>query len=135
MPYKGTTVQEQMAKILNDYTADAIEEADKAIKSTADDAADKLQNESPKGKTGDYAKGWAVKQLEKGRRSGIFSKTGVYIDYNKTDWHLTHLLENGHIIRNAKGTYGRTRPNPHIAPVEDWAADEVTSAIKRKLST
>ena len=131
MGYKGT-VGEQMAKILNDYTSEAIEAADKAIKSTASDAADKLQNESPK-KTGDYAKGWDVKQLERPKRSGIFSKTGVYVDYNKTDWHLTHLLEKGHVIRNAKGTYGRTRPNPHIAPVEDWAADEVVSAIKRKI--
>ena len=133
MAYKGT-VQEQMAKILNDYTSEAIRESDTAIKGVAGEAADKLQNESPK-KTGDYAKGWVCETLAKGKFNGIFSKTGQYIDRNKTDWHLTHLLENGHVVRNAKGTYGRTRPIPHIAPVEDWAADEVESAIKRKLST
>lgn len=132
MGYKGT-VGEQMAKLLNDYTPEAIKAADKAIKSVADDAADKLQNESPKGKTGDYAKGWTCETLAKGKFVGIRSQTGQYVVRNKTDWHLTHLLEKGHVIRNAKGTYGRTRPNPHIAPVEDWAADEVVSAIKRKI--
>lgn len=130
MPYK--TVEAQMEKILNAYTKEIVQVSDKAFQSVAKDSGQKLKNESPK-KTGDYAKGWAVKTLERPRLSGIFSRPGSYVVYNRTDWHLTHLLEHGHIVRNAKGTYGRTRPIEHIAPVEDWAAEELPSAIKRKI--
>ena len=34
---------------------------------------------------------------------------------------------------HAKGEYGRTRPIPHIAPVEEWAISETPTEIKRKL--
>lgn len=134
--YKGT-VSEQMQRLLDEYTEEAIEASDKAIKGVADEAADKLRDTSPrrtKGKTaGDYAKGWAVTVLKKGKFKGIFARTGQYVVHNKTNYHLTHLLEYGHLIVNAKGTYGRTRPIEHIAPVEDWAADEVVSAIKKEI--
>lgn len=134
--YKGT-VQEQMKKLLDEYTEEAIEASDEAIKSVADEAADKLRNTSPrrtKGKTaGDYAKGWAVKTLKKGKYIGIFASTGEYVVHNRTNYHLTHLLEKGHEIVNAKGSYGHTRPIEHIAPVEEWAEGEVISAIKRKI--
>lgn len=135
--YKGT-VQEQMQRLLDEYTEEAIEASDKAIKGVADEAADKLRNTSPrrtKGKTaGDYAKGWRVTVLKKGKFKGIFARTGQYVVHNKTNYHLTHLLERGHEVVNAKGPTGkRTRAIEHIAPVEKWAEGEVDSAIKRKL--
>ena len=45
--------------------------------------------------------------------------------------HSQYITRN--IIRNAKGEYGRTRPIPHIAPVEEWAISETPTEIKRKL--
>ena len=130
--YKGT-VQEQMTKILNDYTEDAIRESDGVLQSVASEAVQKLKNTSPK-RTGDYAKGWRVSTRKKGKYIGIFAHTGEYVVHNSTEYRLTHLLENGHMIVNASGVYGRTRPQKHIAPVEEWAADELPNKIKEKLS-
>jgi hypothetical protein len=49
--------------------------------------------------------------------------------YNRTMPGLTHLLENGHVIRNKKGDYGRTSGKKHIKPVEEWAVDELPRRI------
>lgn len=62
--------------------------------------------------TGAYAKSWTWKMVEE--------KLGEYgVVYNKEHYRLTHLLEHGHVIRNAYGTYGRTAPRPHIKPEFD----------------
>lgn len=41
---------------------------------------------------------------------------------------LTHLLENGHMIVNKKGSYGRTSGIKHIAPVNDEEQDTFLNA-------
>lgn len=116
----------QMADILDSYSTDVRRAASNAQDKIAKEAVQKLRNTSPK-KTGDYAKGWAVKR-EKGR-NGI----PVVTVHNKTDYQLTHLLENGHVIRNAKGEYGRYTGVKHIAPVEEWAQSELPAEIEREL--
>lgn len=93
----------------------------------AKEAASRLQNTSPK-KTGKYAKSWKVK-TQRGS-AGI----DEVIVYNKDHYQLTHLLENGHVIKNAKGEYGRTSPKKHIGPVNDWACDELPKEIERELT-
>lgn len=116
---KGVAVQ--LEDLLNEYNQTVQDATDKSIKAAAREAVQRLRNGSPK-KTGDYAKGWATKK----------TREGVVV-YNKTDWQLTHLLENGHVIRNKKGTYGRAPAHPHIAPVEAWAANDLPNRIKREL--
>lgn len=105
---------------------EVVRATNKAEATVAKEAASKLKNTSPK-KTGKYARGWTVKK-DKGT-AGI----ETYIVHNKTNYQLTHLLERGHVIRNKKGTYGRTSPQIHIAPVEEWAVDEVVKEIEREL--
>ena len=131
MPYKGT-VQEQMSRIIRQYTKSVVQESDDAFRSVAKESAQKLRNTSPK-KKGDYAKGWAVKTIKKGKLTGVFASTGEYVVYNRTDWHLTHLLEKGHDVVNAKGRVGYAPPHIHIAPVERWVLEELPRVIKRKL--
>lgn len=121
-----SSITVQMDKILDSYSREVQEATNKAIDSVAKDAASKLRDTSPR-KTGDYAKGWKVKK-ERGR-DGIQTVTV----HNKTNYQLTHLLENGHVVRNKKGTYGRTRPIKHIAPVEEWAVDELPREIEERL--
>ena len=120
------TVSSQMSTILENYEGDVKKAWNSAVNKTGRESVNKLKNTSPK-KTGSYARGWAVKRVK--ARGGL---TDVIV-HNKTDYQLTHLLENGHVIRNKKGTYGRTNGIKHIAPVEEWANDELPNEIERKL--
>lgn len=122
----GFTVQKQMEDILNSYSKDVKDATNKAIEKTARGSVRKLKDTSPK-KTGDYAKGWATKKERS--RDGIYTVTV----HNKTDYQLTHLLENGHVVKNKKGVYGRTNGIKHIAPVEQWASSELPLEIEREL--
>ena len=122
-----SSVTVQMERILDSYSREVQEATNKAIDSVAKEAASKLRNTSPR-KTGDYAKGWKIKK-ERGK-DGLQTVTV----HNRTNYQLTHLLENGHVERKKKGTYGRTRPIKHIAPVEEWAVDELPREIEERLN-
>lgn len=119
---KTGSVSIQMEDLLESIEKDVQEALKKDIQSVAKESARKLKNTSPR-KTGDYAKGWTVKKLGE----------SDFVVHNKTDYQLTHLLENGHVIKNKKGTYGRTNGIKHIAPVEEWAADELPRRIMEDL--
>ena len=108
----------QMAEILDAVDKEVQQSARKNIDGVAKEAVQKLKNTSPV-KTGSYAKGWGTKKQ---------GEADVVV-YNRTDASLTHLLENGHVIRNKKGTYGRTHGIKHIKPVEEWAVDELPRRI------
>ena len=115
---KSGSVSVQMKELLDTVNNDVKEATKRNIDAVSKEAVQKLKNTSPR-KTGSYAKGWGVK------RQGEMD----VIVYNRTDAPLTHLLENGHVIRNKKGTYGRTSGIKHIAPVEEWASDELPRRI------
>lgn len=114
---KTESVSAQMKELLDEINEDVRQSTKSNINTVAKESAQKLKNTSPR-KTGSYAKGWAVKK-----------EGDDAIVYNRTDYQLTHLLENGHVIRNKKGTYGRTNGIKHIAPVEQWAIDELPRRI------
>ena len=124
---KTENVEIQMAEILDEVQKGAEEALSKGIDNVSKESVQKLRNTSPRrtsGKNaGRYAKGWTVKK----------NRDGDVVVHNKTDYQLTHLLENGHVIRNKKGTYGRTHGIKHIAPVEEWAADELPRRVMEDL--
>ena len=110
-------------KILDQYSGDVFEAMAEVVPEVAKESAKKLKQESPKGKSGKYAKGWTSK-AEKGRMTTtatIYGKTGTY--------QLAHLLEHGHATRNG----GRTKPIVHIKPVEEWATEEVISRTAERI--
>ena len=115
---KTESVTAQVTELLDEINKDIERSAKTNIQTVAKESVQKLRNTSPR-KTGSYAKGWGVK------REGDMD----VIVHNRTDYQLTHLLENGHVIRNKKGTYGRTPGTKHIAPVEEWAVDELPRRI------
>ena len=115
---KTESVTAQMTELLDEINRDVQESVKKSIDSVSKEAVQKLRNTSPI-KTGSYAKGWSKKKQ---------SDVDVVV-YNRTNAPLTHLLENGHVIKNKKGTYGRTPGIKHIAPVEEWAVDELPRRI------
>lgn len=115
---KTESVTAQMTELLDEIDKDIEQSAKTNIQVVAKESVVKLRNTSPV-KTGSYAKGWGTK------KQGDMD----VIVHNRTDYQLTHLLENGHVIRNKKGTYGRTRGIKHIEPVEEWAVDELPRRI------
>ena len=123
---KTSSVQIQMAEIL-----DTVSENVKGVYETdslevAKEVVQKLKNTSPKGSPHKrkYAEGWRVSKKDK----------ADLVVHNATNYQLTHLLENSHLVVNKKGTYGRTHPEKHIAPAEEWAADELPRKIMEDLN-
>lgn len=108
-------ILKEVAKEQEDQFAEAVDKA------TAKAVKDIKQN-APKDH-GDYRAGWRRRKL---------SKTN-YVIYNETKPQLTHLLEKSHLIRNANGTWGRSKPQPHIAPAEEQAVQEILEACSKPL--
>lgn len=123
---KTESVEIQMKKLLDQVDKDVQKAMDEGMKQVAKESVVELKSKSPSG-PGGYANGWAVKQID---------KNGLVV-HNSKHYQLTHLLENSHVIRNAKGTYGRTSPGHgqivHIAPVEEWASNELPRRIMEKI--
>lgn len=115
---KTESVTAQMNELLDEVNKDVKNSAKRNIDRVSKESVQKLKNTSPV-KTGSYAKGWGTKRM---------GEMDVIV-HNRTDYQLTHLLENGHVIRNKKGTYGRTHGIKHIKPVEEWAVDELPRRI------
>lgn len=107
----GFTISDDITRIVEQYGHQAREAVEKAVKKTGRETAKELKNTSPR-KTGAYASSWTTRTSRSGGRL-----TSVTV-YNKDHYRLTHLLENGHVIKNGVGTYGRTRAIKHIAPAE-----------------
>ena len=115
---KTESVTAQMKELMDQVDKDVKNSAKRNIDKVSKESVQKLKNTSPV-KTGSYAKGWGTKKQ---------GEMDVIV-HNRTDYQLTHLLENGHVIKNKKGTYGRTHGIKHIAPVEEWAVDELPRRI------
>ena len=77
-----------------------------------------IQQGSPRGSSGDYRKGWRVKQLNQNTVVSRIIHQGVVPG-------LPHLLEHGHAARGGK----RVRAIPHIAPVVERELDDMQNDI------
>lgn len=115
------SVSLQMEAIIEEYTDKVNEVLKRATEQVSTDTVERLQSKSPR-KSGEYAAGWTKKTTAKNE----------VVVYN-THYQLTHLLENGHVIRNKKGTYGRTSGKKHIKPAENWANREFQRKIEEGL--
>ena len=108
-------------KELGTYSNELAERVNKTSKKYANKLRRELEETSPE-KTGDYKKGWRVRQVYK---SHTLSQ---YVVHNATDYQLTHLLEFGHAI---KGGTQRVKPIPHIAPAEEKIVSEFLNEIDK----
>lgn len=118
-----TSLSDQMTAILNDVSNGAEEALDTGLKSVQKSTPAKLKERSPK-KSGEYASGWRAKKLDK----------GAVVVYNAKQPGLTHLLENGHMIVNKKGSYGRYNGVKHIAPVDQEEQQAFFDAVMDALN-
>ena len=122
------SITDQMEKILAEYTKEVKRATNNSIDVVAKQVVSKLKSKTWKKKVGrNYSAGWRLKR-ERGS-NGI----NDVIVYNATNPQLTHLLENGHDVVNAKGKVGRAPAYPHIGPAEEWASNELPLEIKKEL--
>lgn len=115
------SIEVQLTEILDDYVDKVGDVVEKSEKKTARDCVQELKNTSPK-QTGDYASGWSSKKVGKDM-----------VVYNRKMPGLTHLLENGHVIKNKIGTFGRAPAHPHIGDAAKKASQEFEENIRRGL--
>lgn len=100
---------------------------DKIMDRTAKRCANHLTATSPEGlRTGrKYKYGWTI-------RKGKQTNNETFIEvWNKTDWQLTWLLENGHIIANKKGGVGWASAKPHIQMAIDYVRPQFISEMEQ----
>ena len=112
---------EALDGILKEYQENVTMGMTDLVKKTAKLGADAIRQSAP-GRTGEYAKGWTSK-LEEGR---LASKATIH---NRTRYQLAHLLEKGHEIGNGYGYFDRTKPIPHIQPVEDEIVRQMLKGV------
>lgn len=119
----STDISQAIMSELQVYTNELAERVNKSAEECAKELCSTLKKTSPK-KTGDYKKGWKVRQVYKNQAVSQF------VVYNATDYQLTHLLEYGHAI---KGGTKRIKAIPHIAPAEEAVVKEFTARIEKDI--
>lgn len=118
--------EDVIGKYLKTYEAEAIETLTGTITEVAKESVKKLKATSPK-RTGAYAKHWTY-TVEKSRL-----KIGAVVYGNKPTYRLAHLLEHGHARRGGGRAVDPSPIGGHIAPVEEWACDEVVNRFIEKM--
>lgn len=129
---KPIDLDSTVAKLLNEYGEKVYDVLSDCVKEVSDEAVEKLQSVSsfaPGGHpSGAYSKDWKQEEVKVGR---LATKRVVH---NEEHYRLTHLLEKGHVSKNGTHrTFGRVAAYPHIAPVNEWANEELPRLVERKL--
>ena len=117
--------EEAVMKALGEYGDEAMEKIEQTTKTVSREVVSELKSSAPSG--GSYAKGWSHKE----QKSGAYSLSEVV--YNRTDYQLTHLLENPH----ATGGGGHYPKNVNytgtIARVEDEYTQKYMEEVMNRL--
>lgn len=114
---------------LEDYAKGVDKCLETASEEAGQSAENELHNTSPS-RTGEYRKSWTYseKMIKKGR-----SYRSEMVVYNQKYYRLTHLLEKSHRIANKYGSYGRSTPQPHIAPAQKNAEEKFQKVFEEEL--
>lgn len=119
MAVKLDDLADAIEKELVGYEQEVADDLFESVDNAADVCVATLRANSPE-QTGDYKKGWR-------KRTAYKSDLDIRLQvHNKTDYQLTHLLEDGHA--NVGG--GRTPAHPHIAA----AAENASKLLERDVS-
>lgn len=115
-----------VAAVLSEYEESVTETVQRVTNELAKDGLSKVKAASPVSgkspKSSAYRSGWSKKVIT--NRLGASA-----IIYNGKYPGLVHLLEKGHALRNG----GRSRAQPHVAPVQEWMSTELQKRIEEAI--
>ena len=121
-----------LAKAIEDTLRDYVDVTEEAcvqgVRETANRCVSDLHSARPSGsgKYGSwdaYNADWA-KTRQKSQKA-VYSE----VVHNRKHYQLTHLLENGHALKNG----GRAKAFPHIAPIAEQAEETLLSTIRKHI--
>lgn len=123
----GIDLKKEIEMDLYEYAEDVQEKLINAINKEAQKTVTRLKKTSPVGtgsESGEYARGWRKTKPEKTGRLG-----GVKVVIYNIVGQLTHLLENGHALRQG----GRSPAIPHIAPAKEEFERNISTVLEKEL--
>ena len=122
------SLEDEIMQSLYDFADMEYDTLKETLDQVGKETVKQLKATSPRGRSGRYAKGWRVKKVkQEGRRYEV-------IVHNKTDYQLTHLLENGHVkVLWGKRTGGFVKAEPHIKKAEEVAISNIERELKIRL--
>ena len=124
MSIKVDDLVEAVRGELEEYADEVTGDVKQAVKEVAKATVKEVKAKSPeRRRAGGYKKSWGQVKVSETKGSVVISIR------NKKYYWLTHLLENGHALKNGD----RTRAFPHIKPAEDFAARELEKKVKVKV--
>ncbi len=113
-----------IADLLSEYSGGVAEKVKKDVDDVTEECLSGIRQDSPSDARNvkrKYNKGWTKKTISE------TSTDKSNVIYNRTNYQLTHLLENGH----AKTNGGRVEGKPHIAPNEENAEKSLMERIEK----
>ena len=126
---KPEDLQKAMMEYLEDYVEDIEEDVENTANTVVKEAKQELVQTSPKSgiaRKTKYYKGWAIKTGGRTRKRKYYSK----VIWNKTNYQLTHLLENGHHTRDGTGW---VEAQPHIGKVQEKYGTQFADLLEKKI--
>lgn len=123
-------LEKTIDEIFTEYGKECVEVTNKKIAEAAKRGQQILKDISPVDEgspsAGDYARSWAVKDLD-AKKNPIagFTIKGKVVYSKAPHYRLTHLLENGHKLWQG----GNSPAIPHISKAEDAVDDYLQAAI------
>ena len=126
---KPEDLQKAIMEYLEDYVEDIEEDVEDTTNTVVKEAKQELVQKSPKSgiaRKTKYYKGWAIKNGGRTRKRKYYSK----VIWNKTNYQLTHLLENGHHKRDGTGW---VEAKPHIGKVQEKYGTKFADLLENKI--
>lgn len=124
---------EELEKAITEYLENYVEDIEEDVEDTTNtvikEAKQELVQKSPKSgiaRKTKYYKGWAIKNGGRTRKRKYYSK----VIWNKTNYQLTHLLENGHHKRDGTGW---VEAKLHIGKVQEKYGTKFADLLEKKI--
>ena len=121
-------IGEEITNIVRTFCREENRKVEEIMPTVAKDARRTLKAYSPG--QGSYRNGWRIVYENK------YLKSYGFQIWNPKNYQLTHLLEDGHLIKNQYGGpfgQGRTRAIPHISKAQEEANRIALQRLKEQL--